>query len=105
MGLNLLRLRCKTPTSLLTTLSGWLLSYEQFSVREPHSTEILCKRISCIVAQTMVRQLVSVVKTSIWSVRWRTRQKTAFNGIGRLHVPVHAGRELVKRESLLFLLS
>jgi hypothetical protein len=30
-----------------------------------HHTEILCKRISWIVAQTMVRQLVSVVNTSI----------------------------------------
>jgi hypothetical protein len=28
-------------------------------------TEILCRRMSCIVAQTIVRQLVSVVKTSI----------------------------------------
>jgi hypothetical protein len=40
MGPNLLRLRCKTPTSLFTTLSGWLLSYERFSVREPHSIEM-----------------------------------------------------------------
>jgi hypothetical protein len=30
-----------------------------------HHTEILCKRISWIVAQTIVRQLSSVVKTSI----------------------------------------
>jgi hypothetical protein len=48
-----------------TTLYGWLFSYERFSVLEPHSTEILCKRISWMVAHTIVRQLVSVVKTSI----------------------------------------
>ncbi len=52
-----------TPSQ--TTLSGWLLSDEQFSVLEPHPSEILCKRISWMVAQTIVRQLVSVVKTSI----------------------------------------
>jgi hypothetical protein len=32
---------------------------------EVHHTEILCKRMSWIVAKTMVRQLSSVVKTSI----------------------------------------
>ncbi len=31
------------------------------------------KVIPAMVAQTMVRQLISVVNTSIWSVRWRTR--------------------------------
>src|SRR5947209_7329616 len=37
-----------------------------------HHTEILCKRMSWMVAQTMARQLISVVNTSIWSVRCRT---------------------------------
>jgi hypothetical protein len=32
---------------------------------QEHYTEILCKRISWIVAQTIARQLVSVVNTSI----------------------------------------
>jgi hypothetical protein len=44
----------------------WLVigSRIAFSPKLDHS-EILCKRMSWIVAQTMVRQLVSVVKTSI----------------------------------------
>src|SRR5438270_3417897 len=37
-----------------------------------HHTEILCKRMSWMVTQTMARQLISVVNTSIWSVRCRT---------------------------------
>ena len=41
---------------------GLLTRYD--TARGPH-TEILCKRMSWIVAQTIVRQLLSVVNTSI----------------------------------------
>jgi len=50
-------------TSPSTTLAGWFPFWHFVLV--PHSREILRKRISWIVAQTMVRQLVSVVNTSI----------------------------------------
>jgi hypothetical protein len=47
-------------------LAGWLIIGSRCALRpqEAHS-ESLCKRISCIVAQTIARQLVSVVNTSI----------------------------------------
>ena len=45
-------------------------------------TEILCKRISWIVAQTIARQLVSVVNTSIWEVALAHMAEQALNGIG-----------------------
>src|SRR5260370_18125370 len=48
-----------------TTLSGWLVLQQRFSAREFSHSESLCKRISWMVAQTIVRQLLSVVKTSI----------------------------------------
>jgi hypothetical protein len=41
----------------------------------PYETGILGKWISCMTAHTMVKQLVSVVKASIWSVRCRTLLK------------------------------
>jgi hypothetical protein len=105
MGPNLLRLRCKTSTSLLTTLSGWLFSYERFSVREPHSTEILCKRISCIVAQTMVRQLVSKVQdVNLVGALAHIAEKT-FDRIGRLNGSVHVLRKRIKGQQVLFILS
>ncbi len=50
---------------LLTTLQGWLLAHLRFLDRELYHTEILCKRMSWIVAQTIAKQLVSVVNTSI----------------------------------------
>jgi hypothetical protein len=57
--------RRQKNTSSQTILLGWLLSDKQFSVLESHPNEILCKRISWMVAQTIVKQLVSVVNTSI----------------------------------------
>jgi hypothetical protein len=50
----------------LLTHPPWLVvgSHLALKSQEPQS-EILCKRISWIVAHTMVRQLSSVVKTSI----------------------------------------
>jgi hypothetical protein len=51
------------------------LALLRFSALEPHHTEILCKRISWMVVQTIVRQLISVVNTSIWSVRCLTLLK------------------------------
>ena len=51
-------------TQKLPLFSGWLLAHQFLSPKSLYS-EILCKRMSWMVAQTMVRQLVSVVKTSI----------------------------------------
>ena len=42
-----------------------------------------------MVAQTMVRQLITVVNTSIWSVRWRTLTSQALDGVGGPHISVH----------------
>ena len=62
-------LRCcrssQKNTPSRTTHSGWLLSRAAVTSSKQHYIEILCKRMSWIVAQTIVRQLVSVVKTSI----------------------------------------
>ena len=50
---------------LLPNHPSWLCLLTRYdTARGPH-TELLCKRMSWIVAQTMVRQLVSVVKASI----------------------------------------
>ncbi len=54
-----------TNNLLLTTLQGWFFAHLPYSNLEFSHTEILCKRISWMVAQTMIRQLVSVVNTSI----------------------------------------
>jgi hypothetical protein len=53
-----------TPSLELTFMVGCFF-HQPCDVRELHSSESLCKRISWMVAQTMLRQLVSVVKTSI----------------------------------------
>ncbi len=58
-----------------------------------------------IVAQTIVKQLVSVVKASIWSVRGLSLLCETFDGIGRLNVSMYSGRELVKRQEVLFILT
>src|SRR5260370_3144090 len=58
-----------------------------------------------MVAQTMVRQRVSVVNTSIWKVTLSHVAKQAFDGIRRLNIAMHGLRELIKREGLLFFLS
>ena len=69
-GKSHLRGPCYTGTSakhisLQTTHLGWLLVCQQPSVFSCYETGILGKWISCITAQTMVRQLVSVVNASI----------------------------------------
>src|SRR5450755_1750331 len=51
--------------SLQTTHSGWLLVCQQPSVFSCYETGILGKWMSCMTAQAMVRQLVSVVNASI----------------------------------------
>ena len=56
-------------------------------------------------AQTIVRQLVSVVKTSIWEVALPHEASETFDGIGRLNVSVQSGRKVVKRQQVLFILS
>jgi len=59
---------------LLLSQPLWLVvsSTSRSSEAQQAHTEILCKRISWMVAQTIAKQLVSVVNTSIWSVRCRT---------------------------------
>jgi hypothetical protein len=52
-----------------------------------------------------MRQLVSVVKTSIWEVALPHETSETFDGICRLNVSVQSGREIVKRQQVLFILS
>jgi hypothetical protein len=94
-----------TNNLLLTTLQGWFLAHLLYSNLEFSHTEILCKWISWMVAQTMIRQLVSVVNTSIWKVALAHIAEQAFNGIGGLNVPVHRGRKRIKGQQVLFVLS
>jgi hypothetical protein len=58
-----------------------------------------------MVAQTIARQLVSVVNTSIWSVRCLTLLCEAFDGVGRLNVTMHHLRKRVKRQRVLLVLN
>ena len=57
-----------------------------------------------MVAQTMVRQLVSVVNTSILIGALPYVAEQALNGIGGLNMPVHRGGELVKGQQVFFIL-
>jgi hypothetical protein len=52
----------------------------------------------------IVRQLVSVVNTSIWEVALAHITEETLNGIRRLNVPVHALRKRIKRQQVLFIL-
>jgi hypothetical protein len=54
----------KLPPPEPPSLAGCWLDFP-LSALKPHHSEILCKRMSCIVAQTIERQLVSVVNMSI----------------------------------------
>ncbi len=56
---------------------------------------ILYKRISWIVAQTIVRQLVSKVQHVDLISALPHEAPETFNGVGRLNVPVHDLRKLV----------
>ena len=58
-----------------------------------------------MVAQTMVRQLVSKVQDVNLIGALSHIAKQTFKGIGGPNMPVHALRKLVKRERFLFLLS
>src|SRR5437660_12689781 len=87
-------------TSSPPTHSGWLLVCQQQSVVSLYETGIFGKRISCITAHTMVRQLVSVVKASIGSVRCRTLLKKLGVRIGTAYVAMHDRRESIKRQKM-----
>ena len=54
-------------------------------------------------AQTIVRQDVSVVKASIWSVRCRTRLEKTFNRIRGANRAMHDRRKGIKGEKMLFI--
>ena len=58
-----------------------------------------------MVAQTMARQLVSVVNTSIWEVALAHIAEKALDGIGGLNMAVHGSRKCIKRQEVLFVLS
>jgi hypothetical protein len=58
-----------------------------------------------MVAQTMVRQLVSVVNTSIWEVALAHITEETLNRIGRLNVSVQRLRKGIKGQEVLFVLS
>jgi hypothetical protein len=57
-----------------------------------------------IVAQTMVRQLISVVNTSIWEVALANVAEETFDRIGRSDVSVQRLRKVIKGQCLVFLL-
>lgn len=61
------------PACRLVQPSRMLLYCPFLWRRSVYSIGIFLKVMPSMVAQTMVRQLISVVNTSIWSVRWRTR--------------------------------
>jgi hypothetical protein len=97
------RFQQKTPLPEPTIPAGcFFLAAISF---QEHYTEILCKRISWIVAQTIARQLVSVVKTSICSVRCRTLLCETLNGIGALNGAVHPLGKGIKGQQVLFILN
>jgi hypothetical protein len=90
-----------TPSQ--TTHCGWLLSRAAVISSKQHYIEILCKRMSWMMAQTIVRQLVSKVQhINLIGVLPNIAEET-LNGIGRLDVSVHRLRKLVERQGLLFL--
>jgi hypothetical protein len=57
-----------------------------------------------IVAQTMVRQLISVANTSIWEVALANEASETFDRIGRSDVSVQRLRKVIKGQCLVFLL-
>ena len=63
-----------------------------------------CKRISWIVAQTMLRQLVSKVQDVDLIGALAHEAPQTFNGVRGLNVPVHGSRKSIKCEEMLFVL-
>jgi hypothetical protein len=55
-----------------------------------------------MVAHTIVRQDVSVVKASIWSVRCRTLLRKAFNRVGRANGTMHDQWKIIVGQKMLF---
>ena len=72
---------------------------------ELHHPEILCKRMSCIVAQTMVRQLVSAREDVNVIGALPHEASETFDRIGRLNVSVQRLRKRKKGEGVLSVLS
>ena len=94
----------KTPSPEPPFMGGcFFISPAEY--RELHSSASLCKRISCIVAQTIVRQLVSKVQDVDLICALAHEAPEAFNGVGRLNMPVHGSRKSREREEMLFVLS
>ena len=74
------------------------------TARGPH-TEILCKRMSWIVAQTMVRQLVAPREGVDLIGALSHEASETFDRVGGLNVSMHPLRKRKKRERVLFVLS
>src|SRR5215831_16303376 len=78
------------------SLAGCWLT-DALSSQESH-TEIRCKRISWIVAQTIVRQLNAAREhLNLIGALPHIAEQT-LNGIGGLNVAVHCGRKRIKRQ-------
>ena len=74
---------------------------DQHSAASP--TGILGKRMSCITAHTIVKQLVSKVQSVNLIGTLSHEASQAFNGIGAADVAMHDGREGIKRQQMLFI--
>ena len=83
----------------------WLVLQRRFSAREFHHSEILCKRMSWSVAQTIVRQLVSKVQDVDLIGALANIAEQTLDGIGCLNVSVHVLRKRIKGQQVLFVLS
>src|SRR5215472_12253808 len=58
-----------------------------------------------MVAQTMLRQLISVVNTSIWKVALPYEAPQAFDGVGAANRPMHRLWKVIKGERVVFFLT
>jgi len=82
----------------------WLVGGSHLALRPKSAhTEILCKRISWIMAHTIVRQLVLWGKDVNLIGPLPHVAEEAFDGIGGLNMSVHDLRKFVKRVGLLLL--
>lgn len=93
----------KSPPPDPPSLAGCWFDFPLLAL-EPHHSEILCKWISCIVAQTIARQLFSKVQDIDLISALPHEAPQTFNGVGRLNVSMHRLGKGVKRQEGLFVL-
>src|SRR2546421_10237925 len=77
--------------------------HHAFSSKPDYQTEIFDKRIPCITAQTIERQLVSKVQGINLIGASSHIAKKAFNGIGTANMAMHRLGEGIKRQEMLFI--